>query len=108
MVHQCGLRALQIETAKSSIRNCTLRYQNLNTRVIKYLRYRFFKKGKLFFHGLLFCIFMDFTIYVIGIDQPWVAFLARNHNKLTFHNFYIILADNSAIHLETSELFNYK
>ena len=34
--------------------------------------------------------------------------LARNHNKWTFHNFYIILADNSAIHLETSELFNNK
>ncbi len=42
----------------------------------------------------------------IDILEPVV--LARNHNKLTFHNFYIILADNSAIHLETSELFNYK
>jgi len=22
---------------------------------------------------------MEFTIYVIGIDQPWVVFLARKH-----------------------------
>jgi hypothetical protein len=26
-----------------------------------------------------FCFFMDFAIYVIGVDQPWVAVLARNH-----------------------------
>jgi hypothetical protein len=25
-----------------------------------------------------FCFFMDFTIYVIGVDQPWVAVLARH------------------------------
>jgi len=31
--------------------------------------------------------------------------LARNHNKLTFHDFYNILADNPAIHLEFTELF---
>jgi len=24
-----------------------------------------------------FCFFVDFTIYVIGVDQPWVALLAR-------------------------------
>jgi hypothetical protein len=28
--------------------------------------------------GLPFCIFMKFTIYVIGVDQPWVAFMARD------------------------------
>jgi hypothetical protein len=24
-----------------------------------------------------FCSFVDFTIYVIWVDQPWVALLAR-------------------------------
>jgi len=22
---------------------------------------------------------MDYTIYAIGVDQPWVVFMARNH-----------------------------
>ena len=29
-----------------------------------------------------FCFFMDFAIYVIGVDQPWVAVLARKHTLL--------------------------
>jgi len=30
-----------------------------------------------------FCFFMDFIIYVIGVDQPWVAVLERKHRFLT-------------------------
>ena len=37
----------------------------------------FFNKGELISLGLPFCIFVDFTIYVIGIDQPLVVFMAR-------------------------------
>jgi len=29
--------------------------------------------------ALPFCFFMDYTIYAIGVDQPWVVFMARNH-----------------------------
>jgi hypothetical protein len=37
----------------------------------------FFIKGESIFVSLPFCFFMDFTIYAIRVDQPWVAVLAR-------------------------------
>jgi hypothetical protein len=42
----------------------------------------FFNKGKSFSPGLPFCFFVDFTIYVIGVDQTWVALMANIIRKV--------------------------
>jgi len=52
---------------------------------------------------------MDFAIYVIGVDQPWVAVLA----SCTFYDFVIIFQLSSinyfepdALSFETSQFFS--
>jgi hypothetical protein len=39
----------------------------------------FSSRGRSFFGAYLFCLFMDFTIYVIGINSIRVVVLTRNH-----------------------------
>ena len=42
----------------------------------------FFNKGKSSSPGLPFCFFVNFTIYVIGVDKPWVALMANIIRKV--------------------------
>jgi hypothetical protein len=47
--------------------------------------------GKSFSQGLLFCIFVTNTIYVLGIEIIELVVLARYSKKKTGHNFCDII-----------------
>jgi hypothetical protein len=51
--------------------------------ILALIAYLQFSIGQILFSvGLPFCFFVNFTIYVIGVDQPWVALMAKYHIPL--------------------------
>ena len=78
MVIITPLKYLNKDTFIVSIKHTYYVYKNICDIV--------FQQGRIHFNGFAF---FDLTIYVIGIDQPWVAFMASGLNFLSTYEFEV-------------------